>query len=263
MIRIVINGVLGRMGSSVVEVLKTERDIRLIAGVEVKKHPLMGKDAGEAMGMKKLAPIIDKLEGVIDKVDCMVEFTNAEASLYHLRIAAAARTACVVGTTGFTEDQVREIKALTSTIPCVLAPNMALGTNLMFEVVRKISHALGEYDCEIVEAHHRGKKDSPSGTAVRLAEIISDAKGKKASELARYGRKGFKVRTRDEIGIHSIRGGQIVGEHKVLWVGGGEKITIFHEVYSREAFAHGTIAAIRWVVNAGPGLYTMRDVFDL
>lgn len=263
MIRIAINGVMGKMGSAIVRTLGKEPDIQLIAGVEVKNHPMIGKDIGETLGADKLAPIIHSLEGVIKKVDCMIEFTNPEATINHLKLASSIGTSCVIGTTGFTSSQRREIEKLTSTIPCVLSPNMARGVNLMFEIVQKISAILGDYDCEIVEAHHREKKDSPSGTALKLAEIISKAKGKKLSELAKYGRTGFQIRTREEIGIHSIRAGEIVGKHTVLWVGGGEKITISHEVHSREAFARGTIMAIRWVVNRAPGLYTMKDVLGL
>lgn len=262
MIRIVISGVMGKMGSSIVRVLDKEPDIQLIAGIERRGHPLIGKDIRETLGMGK-APIVDSLEDVIEKADCMVEFTDPEATLAHLKTASSAGTSCVVGTTGFTKSQMREIEKLTSTIPCVVSPNMSRGVNLMFKLVREISALMDDYDCEIVEAHHREKKDSPSGTALRLGEIISEAKGKKLSELAKYGRMGFQIRTGEEIGIHSIRAGEILGQHTVLWAGGGEKIIVSHEIHSRGAFAHGTMMAIKWVANKVPGLYTMRDVLGL
>ena len=263
MIRIVINGALGKMGSSLVRSLEKDPSIRLIAGVEAKGHPQIGKDIGEILGLDKRAPLIDNLEDIIAKVDCMVEFTNPEATLHHLKIASSVKVPCVIGTTGFNNDQMEEIETLTSTTPCVFSPNMAMGVNLIFKLVKEISTLLKDYDCEIVEAHHREKRDSPSGTAVRLLEIVSKTRGKKPSEVARYERSGACVRTHEEVGIHSIRAGEIVGTHTVLWAGGGEKITLSHTAFSREAFAQGTIQAIKWVIRASPGLYTMEDVLGL
>jgi len=262
MIRIVISGVLGKMGSSIVHLLDKEPTIQLVAGIERKGHPLIGRDVSEILGGGK-APIVESLGDVIGEADCLVEFTDPEATLAHLKIASSARTSCVVGTTGFGKGQMREIKKVTSAVPCVLSPNMSRGVNLMFNLVKEISALLKDYDCEIIEAHHREKKDSPSGTALRLAEIVSETREKELPELVKYGRVGSETRTREEIGIHSIRAGEIFGKHTVLWAGGGEKIAISHEAHSRQAFAHGTMMAIKWVVNKSPGLYTMKDVLRL
>jgi 4-hydroxy-tetrahydrodipicolinate reductase len=262
MLKIIVSGVLGKMGSSIVQVLDKEPTIQLVAGIERKGHPLIGRDVSEILGGGK-APIVDTLEDIIEKADCLVEFSNPEATVTHLEIASSARTPCVVGTTGFTKSQMRGIKKLSSAISCVLSPNMSRGVNLMFNLIKEISALLKDYDCEIVEAHHREKKDSPSGTALKLAEIIGETRKKRLSGLVKYGRVGSETRTGEEIGIHSIRAGEIFGKHTVLWAGGGEKIAISHEALSRQAFAYGTISAVKWVVNRAPGLYTMKDVLGL
>jgi len=263
MIRIVIHGVLGRMGRTLAYSLQGEESIQLVAGLEVKGHPLVGKDIGEVLGIGKVAPIVDRAKEAIENADCVVEFTNPEATLEHLRLASSAGVPCVVGTTGFTDGQMSQIRDCASSIPCVLSANMALGVNLMFKLAREISALLPDCDCEIVEAHHREKKDSPSGTALKLAEMVGKARGKKVSEIARYGRRGSGARAAEEVGIHSIRAGEIVGEHTVLWACGGERIAISHTTFSRDAFARGTLKAIKWVVKAAPGLYTMEDVLGL
>jgi 4-hydroxy-tetrahydrodipicolinate reductase len=262
MIKVVINGVLGKMGSAVVRAVDKESDIELIAGVERKGHPLVGENTRATLGVGS-APIVDSLEAVIEGIDCIVEFTSPLATLAHLRIASSAGTRCVIGTTGFAEGELKEIEKLASEVACVLSPNMAPGVNLIFELVRVISGVLQDYDCEIIETHHRQKSDSPSGTALRLADIISETRGRRVSELAKYGRRGSQIRDKGEIGIHSVRGGEIVGEHTVLWAGGGERIEVSHSTYSREVFAHGTISAIRWVADRTPGLYAMKDVLGL
>jgi 4-hydroxy-tetrahydrodipicolinate reductase len=259
MIKVVITGALGKMGSSVVRILRQESDMQLIAGIEATGHPSIGEEIDRALAPDGV-PILDTLEEVIDETDCIVDFTNPEAALVHLKVASSGKTPSVVGTTGFSDEEIGRIEAHAAESPCVLAPNMSLGVNLIFRLAEEITLALEDYDCEIVEAHHRQKRDAPSGTARRLAEIIANVKGGQVSEIARYGRRGDSPRAQSEVGVHSIRGGDIVGEHTVLWAGGAEKIELSHTVHSRDAFARGTVAAIRWVVNASPGLYTMEDV---
>ncbi len=259
MTKVVVTGALGKMGSAVVRVLKQESDMQLIAGIEASGHPSIGEEIDRTLAPDGV-PILDTLEEVIDEADCLVDFTNPEATLGYLKVASSGKTPSVIGTTGFSEEEIARIEAFALESPCVLAPNMSLGVNLIFRLTEEITMALQDYDCEITEAHHRQKRDAPSGTARRLAEIIATVKGRQVSETAKYGRKGDSLRSPSEIGIHSIRGGDIVGEHTVLWAGGGEKIELSHTAHSRDAFARGTIAAVRWVVNASPGLYTMEDV---
>ena len=186
-----------------------------------------------------------------------------DAVLDHLRVAVENEKPVVIGTTGFSDAEVRTIKELASNIPCVMAPNMSVGVNLMLKIVKDVASVLGdEYDVEIIETHHHFKKDAPSGTAVRLAQVIADALGRNLSEAGIYGREGIVgERPPKEIGIHAVRAGDIVGDHIVLFGGIGERLEIIHRAQSRDPYVKGALKAARWVVNAPKGLHDIAEVF--
>jgi 4-hydroxy-tetrahydrodipicolinate reductase len=205
------------------------------------------------------------LAAVLDRGEVLIDFTNPEATLNNLRQAAAAGKAVVIGTTGLSAAQQAEVKALAAQTRVVLAPNMSVGVNLMFKVVADIARVLSAgYDVEIVEAHHRLKKDAPSGTAVKLAQVIAQALQRNLDEVAVYERKGMiGQRTDAEIGIQTVRAGDIVGEHTVIFGGIGERLEIIHRAHNRDNFARGAVRAARWIVAQPPGLYDMQDVLGL
>ncbi len=251
MIRIVICGALGRMGRMVAAEIEGEQDLELTGAVEARgvSGALLGIDVTESLG------------DVIGGCDVVVDFTNPEAALEHIKECAGAGVAAVVGTTGLSESQLGAARAAGSEIPLLIAPNMSLGVNLMFRTVEEVARALKGFDPEIVEIHHNKKKDSPSGTAARLAEALERVR----PELERvHGREGMLgARKANEIGVHSLRGGDVVGEHTVIFAGEGERFEITHRAHSRRTFARGAIQAVRFIVGKPPGLYTMSDVLGL
>jgi 4-hydroxy-tetrahydrodipicolinate reductase len=216
------------------------------------------------IGLGKMGVI---LEGSLKKGegDVIINFSSPQASIESLEFAKEAGLAIVIGTTGLNSDQMSKVKELSKSVRCVYAPNMSVGVNVMFRVVQEVAQVLGpEYDIEILEAHHRLKKDSPSGTAVKLGELIANAIGRDFGKVGIYGRKGMVgERTKDEIGMQVIRAGDIVGEHTVLFGGVGERLEIIHRAHSRDNFARGAVRAALWVVNQPNGLYDMQDVLGL
>ncbi len=266
MTKIIVCGALGRMGSTVVRVAAKQEDVTIVAGVETPEHPDLGGDLGELIGLGRLdAELTGDLSGIVGASDCVVEFTNPQATVEHLRIARKSCKPYVVGTTGFEEDHLKELEEYAREAPLLLSPNMSVGVNLLFKLAPEIATTLGHsYDVEIVEAHHRMKADAPSGTAKRLASLIAEALGRELDKVGVYGREGLTgERAGQEIGIHSLRGGDITGDHTVLYAGPGERVEMTHRASSRETFAYGTIRAIRYVVEAKPGLYDMMDVLGL
>ncbi len=217
-------------------------------------------------GLEKLGVLIsDELEHIIDEGEVLIEFTDPDTTLDHLGMAIEHNKAMVIGTTGFSDEQLEEIKEIAPQIPCVMAPNMSVGVNLLFKLAKEIAPVLGDdYDIEIVEAHHRKKKDAPSGTAMRIAEILAKALGRNLKGVGVYGRKGITgERTKKEIGIHAVRAGDIVGEHTITFAGTGERIEITHRAHSRDTFAQGALRAVKFVAKAKKGLYDMQDVLKL
>jgi 4-hydroxy-tetrahydrodipicolinate reductase len=266
MINVIVVGAAGRMGRMVINAIYNAEGMKCIGAVESAGHPSLGKDAGVVAGLGELKVRIgDDLKSVIQKGDVVIDFTAAEVSLKNMEIAAQHHRPMVVGSTGFSAQQLEKVKKLTKEFPCVLAPNMSVGVNLMFRIVEQMARTLGdEYDCEIVEAHHRMKKDAPSGTALRLGEVVARGLGRKWEEVGVYGRKGMiGERSRKEIGMQVIRAGDIVGEHTVLFGGMGERVEITHRAHTRDTFAQGAVRAAKWVVNQKPGLYDMGDVLGL
>ena len=243
MIKIVISGISGKMGARIGILAGQDRDIEIAGALEAASSPVIGRDIGELLSVGK---INKKVESDFNKIapscDVLIEFTSPSATLEHLEAAVKNKKAMVIGTTGFSKDEVEKIKEASKKIPVVFSPNMSIGANLMFRITEEVARSLGEdYEAEIVEVHHNQKKDAPSGTAKRLGEAVSRVKGKMPP-------------------IHSVRLGDIVGDHTVIFAGKGERIELTHRAHSRDAFAKGSIDAAKFLAGKKPGLYTMADV---
>ncbi len=263
MVRVIINGACGRMGRLIIQSVAQQEDMELVGAIEYSEHPQIGNDAGVVAGMSETGiAITSELDDVIDSADVVIEFSSPEATVQHLRQVVAADKAMVIATTGYTPDELATINALASQIRCVMAPNMSLGVNVMIQALELIAKALGDdYNIEVIEAHHNHKADAPSGTALRLAETVATALGRDLTEVGVYGRHGIVgARTQQEIGIHAVRGGDIAGDHTVLFATEGEQLSVVHRAHSPEAFAKGAIRAARWIVNAPKGLHDISEV---
>lgn len=243
MIRILVNGYKGRMGQMILNSSKEFNEIKVGAKTDIG----------------------DKIEDCIQQCDVVVDFSYHEATVPLTRVCSQYLKPIVIGTTGHTEEEKKNIRSFSEKIPIILSSNYSTGVNTLFYLVRKAAETLGlNYDNEIIEIHHRMKKDAPSGTALTLAEILADVRKKKPSEIARYGRQGIVgERTSDEIGIHSVRAGDVVGDHTVIFATNGERIEITHKASTREAFAKGALRAAIWVYGKNPGMYNMMDVLGL
>ncbi len=267
MTKIMVSGAAGRMGRRIVAVVAEDERTSLCGALEYAGSPAVGRDAGEVAGVGSLGVEIvgDAADLPFAAGDVLIEFTSPSATLANLEMAAARRTAMVIGTTGLTAAERQRIADLAREIPVVLAPNMSVGVNVLFRVVAEVARILGDdYDVEILEAHHRLKKDAPSGTAVRLGEIVAQSRERQLDEVAVYERRGFTgERTREEIGMQTLRAGDIVGDHLVLFGGLGERLEIIHRAHSRDTFARGAVRAALWVEQQPPGLYDMQDVLGL
>ena len=266
MIKAIVMGVGGRMGNRIAHWLVATEGIELTGAVEGKGHAAVGKDVGELLGTGKMGVMVaDDLEKVIESGDVLIDFTHHEATVDSMALAADKGKAMVIGTTGFTAAELEKIKGFAKKISCVLAPNMSVGVNVMLKVLKDVATTLGnDYDVEIIEAHHNAKKDAPSGTAVKMAQVIADALDRDLEKEAVYARKGMiGERRKTEIGIQTIRGGDIVGEHDVMFVTSGERLEFIHRAHSRDNFARGAVRAAKWIVNKKSGLYDMQDVLGL
>ncbi|MCP9455818.1 MAG: 4-hydroxy-tetrahydrodipicolinate reductase [Nitrospira sp.] len=266
MIAVIVVGAAGRMGCRLVSLIKESANLTLAGAVEVHGHPAIGRDAGEIAGAGYVGiPITNDLSSLIERGEVVIDFSSPEATLTHLRIATQHRRAMVIGTTGFSPAQRNELTSLASLIPCVWSPNMSVGINLICKVIADMAQILGdEYDIEVIEAHHRFKKDAPSGTALRIAEVLAKAMNRNLDQIGVYTRKGMiGERSKEEIGIQTIRAGDIVGDHTVLFGGMGERIEVTHRASSRDTFARGALRAAAWVTTQPPGLYDMGDVLGL
>ncbi len=272
MIDVAVTGASGRMGSKIIKNILEEKDLELVAAIEAPNTPLAGKDAGEVIGAGIIGVEItpaDELKEVLKKTnpDVLVDFTIAKAAVGTIKTTAECGVNLVVGTTGFSNEQLEELKETIAKnkVKAVIAPNMAVGVNVFFKILKDLAPVLADFDIEIIEAHHKHKQDAPSGTAVRAYEIIADELGRDTSKVGVYGRKGqVGERTKEEIGIHAIRGGDIVGDHTVLFAGDGERLEIVHRANSRQAFVNGLIKAIRYVLTAPEGkISDMGDVLGL
>jgi 4-hydroxy-tetrahydrodipicolinate reductase len=266
MIKVVVAGAAGRMGCRLVSLVRDSTALALAGALEGKGHHAVGEDAGETAGSGRVGiTITEDLPALMERGQVVIDFSSPEATLQHLRIVAQHRRAMVVGTTGFSPDELDELKTLARQVPCVFSPNMSVGINLVYKIVSEMAKTLGEdYDIEVIEAHHRLKKDAPSGTALKIADVLARAMNRDLTQVGVYARKGMiGERVKGEIGIQTIRAGDIVGDHTVIFGGMGERIEVTHRASSRDTFARGALRAARWVVRQPPGLYDMMDVLGL
>lgn len=264
MIKLIITGIGGKMGNAILNLALKDRDIEVIGATEMKGNALVGKDiAASAGGAQKPVIVSDDLSGIINMCDVVVDFTQPEPSIEHFRIAASAKKAIVIGTTGFPGSSIDEINS-TEGVHAVMSPNMGVGMNLMFDLVERVARIVkNDYDIEIVEMHHKWKKDAPSGTAMKIKDVIENAAPEK-KWIEVFGRQGITgERKNGEIGIMTLRGGDVVGEHTAIFAGIGERLEITHRAYSRENFAIGALLAAKWIPDKPPGVYSMKDVLGL
>ncbi len=266
MIRAVVCGAAGRMGGRIIAMIREADDFTLVGAVEQPNSTSIGQDAGEVAGIGKLGvPVVGDLGAVVSEGQVVIDFTAPQAAISHVVTAAQAKVPVVVGTTGFSAADLSRIREHGSSVPCVLSPNMSIGVNLVFKVLAEVASVLGEgYDIEIVETHHRLKKDAPSGTALKMAQVIAETLGRDLDRVGVYGRKGMVgARGKEEIAIHALRAGDVVGDHTVIFDGMGERIEVTHRAHSRDNFARGALRAARWIIGRSPGLYDMQDVLGL
>ncbi|TAJ94456.1 MAG: 4-hydroxy-tetrahydrodipicolinate reductase [Gammaproteobacteria bacterium] len=266
MTRIAVCGAAGRMGRTIIEVVQAIPEARLAAAIERPGASQLGQDAGELAGVGRLGvPIVADLATVTGDFDVLIDFTVADAVVQNLEICLAADKHVVIGTTGLNPEQRARVQEASRRIAIVSSPNMSIGVNLAFKLIELAARVVGaDSDIEIIEAHHRQKKDAPSGTAVRMGEIIAAALGRDLSRCAVYGREGHTgARARETIGFATVRAGDIVGDHTVLFAGDGERIEITHRASSRKTFAAGAVRAAAWLGRQPAGLYDMLDVLGL
>ena len=266
MIKIAVMGAAGRMGKTLIEAITQAEGVKLSAATVLPDSSLVGADAGELAGVGKLGiSLVDNLAQVADDFDVLIDFTSPETTMQNLDFCVAHGKKIVIGTTGLNEEQKQHLAACAEKTAVMFAPNMSVGVNVCFKVLDIIARTLGDdYDVEVIETHHRHKVDSPSGTALRLGEVVADALGRDLKECAVYGREGqIGARTRKEIGFETIRAGDVVGDHTVLFATEGERIEITHKASSRMTFAKGAVRAAAWLVGKETGQFDMQDVLDL
>lgn len=266
MSKLVIIGAAGRMGRRLVALTHADAELELVGAVDAWDGAL-GQDAGELAGVGKLdIPICGDLAEVVAQADAAIDFSAPDGLAERLRLAREHDCALVIGTTGLTDEQKAGISASAEAgARIVFAPNMSVGVNLLFNLCAKVARILDDdYDIEVVEMHHNQKKDAPSGTAERLGEILADARDLSYADDTRHGRQGMVgARTRREIGMHSLRGGDVVGDHTVVFATTGERVELTHKASSRDTFAKGALRAVKFLRQAKPGLYDMQDVLGL
>ncbi|GGB99505.1 4-hydroxy-tetrahydrodipicolinate reductase [Marinobacterium zhoushanense] len=268
MTRIAVTGAAGRMGKTLIEAIGMTEGAQLAAAIVEPGSSLIGADAGELAGVGKLGvQVAGSLEAVKDDFDLLIDFTAPEVTMANVEFCAANGKQVVIGTTGLDDSQKQKLASAAERIAIVFAPNMSVGVNLCFKLLEIAAKALGEdsgYDIEVIEAHHRHKVDSPSGTALRMGEVVANALGRDLKECAVYGREGqVGPRKPREIGFETIRAGDVVGDHTVLFATEGERIEITHKASSRMTFAKGAVRASLWLGSRSTGLYDMQDVLNL
>ncbi len=265
-IRLIVAGACGRMGRMIVELAASDSRFKIVGATERPDHEMIGRPLSEALGIASLAGAVlsAQMAPLLFHADVIIDFTTPDISMANLTLAAEQGKAIVIGTTGFSAAQLAGIHQRKDEARCVLSPNMSRGMNLMFVLARVLGAALPDFDVEITESHHRGKRDSPSGSALRIAENLAASRGVEIDEVAVYGRRGKELkRPRGQIGMHSVRAGEIVGEHTLLLAGRGERLEVTHRVESRRTFAAGALLAAEFVAKAEPGIYSMAQVLGL
>ncbi|MBI5360408.1 MAG: 4-hydroxy-tetrahydrodipicolinate reductase [Planctomycetes bacterium] len=263
MLKVAISGAAGRMGRRLAAIVSEQKDMQVAAAIDSADSPFQKKDSGLLAGISENKVLITASLG--RKFDVLIDFSSPEGTAARIDECVKTKTPIVIGTTGLTDEVLAKAHKASAKIPVLVSPNMSVGMNALFNTVGKLAATLGDdYDIEIVEAHHKHKKDAPSGTAVKLAQEICGALGKNLSDNALYGRKGqVGERQKGEIGIFAVRGGDIVGEHRVLYVADGETIEVIHRAHSRDTFVRGAVRAARFIANAKKGLYSMKDVLRI
>jgi 4-hydroxy-tetrahydrodipicolinate reductase len=266
MVKIVITGAAGRMGRRLVALTVEDPGLELVGAVEYDGHPETGTDAGVLAGTGTSGILITSdLAAAVNGADAMIDFSGADVAVSNSTIAADADCAVVLGTTGLTDEQKAAVAALADRGRILAAPNMSVGVNLLFLLAGQVASTLDDsYDIEVVDMHHNQKKDAPSGTAERLGEILANARGYSYKDDTAHGREGIiGARPKREIGMHSLRGGDVVGDHTVIFATGGERVELTHKASSRDAFAKGALRAAKFLSTKGPGEYSMKDVLGL
>ncbi|MGF7118504.1 4-hydroxy-tetrahydrodipicolinate reductase [Methanobacterium oryzae] len=272
MIRIAITGAGGRISSKIIKTILKQDDMEVVAAIGAPNTPFEGKDVGEVIGVGNIGVPVNGAEKLAEvlkekKPDALVDFTIADSAVNTIKTAAKCGVNVVVGTTGFSDEEMALIKESIekNKIKAIIAPNMAVGMNVFFKIIKDLAKILNDYDIEIIEVHHKHKADAPSGTAVRAYEIIADELGRSKDKVCVYGRQGIVgTRKEGEIGMHAVRGGDIVGDHTVLFAGEGERIEIVHRAHSRQAFVTGLIKAVRFISKAPEGkISDMGDVLNI
>jgi 4-hydroxy-tetrahydrodipicolinate reductase len=263
--RIAIAGATGRMGRMLIEAVHNASDTQLTGALDLPGNPALGTDASAFLGVHSGAVITSDLREGLKGSQCLIDFTRPEGTMAHLRVCRELGVKLVIGTTGFTPEQKAEIQDAARDIAIMLAPNMAVGVNVVFKLLAQAAKALKEgYDIEIIEAHHRFKVDAPSGTALKMGEVVAQATGRNLADCAVYGREGVTgERDPNTIGFATIRGGDVIGDHTVLFAGLGERIEITHKSSSRVHYAQGSLRAARFLANQPHGLFDMDDVLGL
>ena len=264
-LRIAIAGASGRMGRMLVEAVLDAPDCALAGALDIPGSPALGRDAGAFLGRATGVTITDHLDAVLAASQVLIDFTRPEGTLRHLEACAGLGVALVIGTTGFSAEQKAAIGAAARRTAVFMAPNMSVGVNVVMRLLEQAAKAFAHgYDIEIIEAHHRNKIDAPSGTALAMGEVVAQALGRNLADNAVFGREGVTgARDPSTIGFATVRGGDIIGDHTVLFAGIGERIEITHKGTSRATYAQGSLRAARFLAHTGPGLYDMNDVLGL
>ena len=262
MIHVAIAGATGRMGRMLIEAVMAAEDCRLSGALEQASSPMLGQDAAAFLGQASGVTLVSDLRQGLAGAEVLIDFTRPEGTLAHLAVCRELGVGCVIGTTGFSPEQKAEIGEHARHIGIMMAPNMSVGVNVVLRLLEQAARSLSEgYDIEIIEAHHRHKIDAPSGTALQMGEVVAQALGRDLKECAVYGREGVTgARDPSTIGFTTVRGGDIIGDHTVLFAGIGERIEISHKSSSRQTYAQGALRAARFLAAHGAGLYDMGDV---
>ncbi len=266
MLRIAVTGAAGRMGKTLIEAASLSDGLELTAAIERPESSFIGFDAGELAGIgKNGVQLVDNVQAVVEQFDVLIDFTAPQATLANAAICSQAGKKMVIGTTGLSAAEKQQLSAAAAQSAIMFAPNMSVGVNLCFSLLATAAKVLGdEVDIEIYEAHHRHKVDAPSGTALRMGEVIADALGRDLKDCAVYGREGQTgARDANTIGFATVRAGDIVGDHTVMFAAEGERVEITHKASSRMSFARGAMRAAKWIAAQQSGLYDMQDVLGL
>ena len=266
MIRVAVTGAIGRMGKMLIEALHQSTDARLSAAIVLPDSSVIGADAGELAGIgKNGVALVGQLTDVLNDFDVLIDFTAPQATLDNAKLCAEHGKGLVIGTTGFTPEEEASLLAFQTNSAMCKAANFSTGVNVCLNLLKKAAEILGDaYDVEVYEAHHKHKVDAPSGTALAMGESVAEGLGRNLREVAVYGREGQTgARDKETIGFATVRGGDVVGDHTVMFLGEGERVEITHKASSRMAFANGAVRAAAWLAEQKPGLYEMRDVLDL